>query len=72
MLATNRRANPETYHNAVDDFRQPHYELHHTWYLSDELELTNRLYHIHGEGFYENFKDGEDGRDLRPGPVARA
>jgi iron complex outermembrane receptor protein len=59
VLAVNRRANLETYHNAVDDFRQPHYELHNTWYLADNLELTNRLYHIKGEGFYENFKGGE-------------
>ncbi len=56
VLAKNRRANMETYHNAIDDFRQPHYELHNTWFLSDKVELTNRLYHIKGEGFYENFK----------------
>jgi iron complex outermembrane receptor protein len=59
LLAVNRRANLETYHNAVDDFRQPHFELHNTWFLSDNLELTNRLYHIKGEGFYENFRAGE-------------
>ncbi|MFT5232223.1 MAG: iron complex outermembrane receptor protein [Candidatus Krumholzibacteriia bacterium] len=56
VLRTNRKANMETYHNAIDDFRQPHYELHNTWYISDNVELTNRLYHIKGEGFYENFK----------------
>jgi len=56
VLAINRRANMETYHNAVDDFRQPHYELHNTWYMADNLELTNRVYYIRGEGFYENFK----------------
>lgn len=56
----NRRANVETYHNAVDDFRQPHYELHHTWRLADDLSLTNRLYHIRGEGYYENFKGDQD------------
>lgn len=60
VLRENRRANVETYHNAIDDFRQPHYELHHTWRLTDAMALTNRLYHIRGEGFYENFKDGED------------
>jgi len=63
VLRQNRRANAETYHNAVDDFRQPHYELHNTWYLADNLELTNRIYHIKGEGFYENFKEGETARD---------
>ncbi len=58
-LAVNRRANPETYHNAVDDFRQPHHELHWEWDLTDHLLLRNSLYQIHGEGFYENFRDGD-------------
>ncbi|MBM4131319.1 hypothetical protein FJ250_09900, partial [bacterium] len=33
VLAVNRRANVETWHNAVDNFRQPHYQLHHEWRL---------------------------------------
>lgn len=63
ILEVNRRANMETYHNAVDDFRQPHYELHNTWFLSDNVALTNRFYHIRGEGFYENYKAGETAED---------
>jgi len=63
VLETNRRANVETYHNAIDDFRQPHYELHNTWFIADNMELTNRLYHIKGEGFYENFKAGAKAED---------
>ena len=59
VLEQNRKANTETYHNAVDDFRQPHYEAHHTLYLRDSLVLTNRAYYIQGEGFYENFKENE-------------
>ncbi|MCP4661380.1 MAG: TonB-dependent receptor, partial [bacterium] len=57
-LATNRTNNPETYENAIDDFRQPHYELHHEWRISDRLMLKNSLFYIHGEGFYENEKFG--------------
>jgi iron complex outermembrane receptor protein len=63
MLRENRRANVETYHNAVDDFRQPHYELHHTWWLGDSVELVNRAYYIQGEGFYENYKEEASARD---------
>lgn len=55
-----RRANPETYANAVDDFSQPHYELHHRWDLRANLQLESSLYWIHGEGFYENFKQDAD------------
>jgi len=56
-LRTDRTYNPQTYWNAIDDFRQPHYELHHEWDLGPNLLLKNSLYFIHGEGFYENFKD---------------
>ena len=63
-LRRNRRANPETYPNAVDDFRQPHYELHHTWRLSDRVTLQHAVYWIHGYGFYENRKDGRDVTDF--------
>lgn len=71
VLRENRRANVETYANAVDDFRQPHYELHHTLWLGDDVELVNRLYAIRGEGYYENYKEGERAGlyslDLLPG-----
>jgi iron complex outermembrane receptor protein len=60
-LAENRRHNPETYVNAIDDFRQPHYELHHQRRLSDRFTAENALFWIHGEGFYENLKTGWDG-----------
>ena len=63
ILAANRQANLETYHNAVDDFRQPHYELHNTIYFRDNLTLTNRFYYIQGEGFYENYKEDERAGD---------
>ena len=58
-LEQDRTHNPETYHNAVDDFQQPHYELHNDLYLSDDWTLKNSLYYVQGEGYYENFKDGE-------------
>ena len=60
VLRENRRANVETYHNAVDDFRQPHYELHHARWLGEDVELVNRFYYIQGEGFYENYKADEE------------
>ena len=62
-LELDRTHNPETYHNAVDDFRQPHYELHHSYYVNDNVTFSNSLYYVQGEGFYENFKDGERAAD---------
>ncbi len=56
VLANDRTHNPEQYWNAVDDFRQPHYELHWEWDLAPGLLLRNSAYVIQGEGFYENHK----------------
>ncbi len=63
-LEIDRRHNPETYTNAIDDFRQPHYELHHEVRLSDRFTARNSVFWIHGEGFYENLKEGEDAADF--------
>nr|MBC8426963.1 TonB-dependent receptor [bacterium] len=63
-LDVNRRHNPEAYEDAIDDFRQPHYELHHEWRLSERFTARNSAYWIHGEGFYENLKEGEDTADF--------
>jgi iron complex outermembrane recepter protein len=62
-LEKDRTHNPETYHNAVDDFKQPHYELHNDLYLSGSWTLKNSFYYVQGEGYYENFKDGESAED---------
>ena len=63
ILAADRTHNPETYHNAIDDFTQPHTEVHNTILLRDDLTLKNSLYYVQGEGFYENFKDAERAAD---------
>jgi len=58
-LKKNHHHNPISYKNAVDNFNQPHYELHHRWQLSANLSWNNSLYYIHGKGFYEGFKSGK-------------
>ncbi|MBN1352830.1 TonB-dependent receptor [candidate division KSB1 bacterium] len=55
-LKKNHKHNPYTYSNSVDNFHQPHYELHHEWALTENLTLLNSLYYIHGKGYYEIFK----------------
>ncbi len=62
-LEEDRTHNPETYHNAVDDFKQPHYELHNDLYLSDRWTLKNSFYYVQGEGYYENFKEDQTAED---------
>ena len=64
VLAGDRTHNPEQYWNAVDDFRQPHYELHWEWDLAPGLLLRNSAYFIQGEGFYENYKSDRTAADF--------
>jgi iron complex outermembrane receptor protein len=57
ILKKDRRYKKETYENAVDDFTQPQFHLINDWQIIPNLNLTNTLYLIHGEGYYENLKD---------------
>ena len=60
VLRENPRHNPISYENTIDDFTQPHYELHHTLFLNDKIHWKNTLFAIHGKGYYEQYKDGRD------------
>ncbi|MFH1686910.1 MAG: TonB-dependent receptor [bacterium] len=62
-LALDRRTNVGipgyedlTYGNAIDNFSQPHYQLHNRYRLGDRATLTNTLYYIGGRGYYEQYK----------------
>jgi iron complex outermembrane receptor protein len=57
QVAQDRRFNPLTYENETDNFNQPHYELHNTIKLDERLTLRNTMYHIHGNGYYEQYKE---------------
>ena len=50
--------------NAVDNFQQPHVHLHHDWDISDAVKLRNSLFYIHGEGYFENFKEDRTAEDF--------
>lgn len=55
-LEENHQHNPYTYENYVDDFSQPHFELHHSYFLNDESDIKNSFFYIRGNGFYEQYK----------------
>ena len=56
ILAYDRKYNPIEYKNTIDNFNQPHYEMHHNLRLSEKLTLMNTLYYIRGKGYWEVFK----------------
>lgn len=51
-----RRFNPLSYPGEIDEFFQPHWQLHHAWRLRDDLTLQNTLFLFEGDGFFEQFK----------------
>ncbi|MCB9357947.1 MAG: TonB-dependent receptor plug domain-containing protein [Calditrichaeota bacterium] len=55
-----RRFNPFMYPGEIDHFFQPHYELHDTWRLRDDLTWDNSLYVFRGDGYYDQFRTDQD------------
>jgi iron complex outermembrane receptor protein len=64
QLAENRRQNPYTYDNEVDDYGQNHYQLHWNEKWNDKWSTNLGLNYTQGAGFFEQFKDGEDAADF--------
>ncbi len=60
VLRVNPRHNPITYNNAIDNFSQPHFELHHTIRFRRGLRWKNSLFYIRGKGYYESLKKERD------------
>jgi len=56
-MQINRRTNWSWYENEIDDFNQPHYELHNSYRINTNMTLLNTLYYIRGKGYYEGYKD---------------
>jgi iron complex outermembrane recepter protein len=56
ILQTDRRWKRETYENAVDNFSQPVFQLINDWQISNQTNLHNSFFLVHGEGYYENLK----------------
>ena len=48
-----RRQNPLAGGAQIENFSQPHYELLHEWRLSDQLQLHDTFFYVHGTGFYD-------------------
>lgn len=69
LLETNRTFNPYTYKNETDNYQQDHYQLLFTQKLSSAFQLNAALHYTHGEGYYEQFKEGRDFDDYLITPI---
>jgi iron complex outermembrane receptor protein len=60
VLEVNHRDNPITYHNYIDNFKQPHYEYIYMRNINSSLTFKNTLFYIHGIGYYEQLKQNQN------------
>ena len=60
QLAADRRQNPYTYENEVDDYQQDHYQFHWNEKLTDNWSTNIGLNYTKGQGFFEQYKEGKD------------
>lgn len=65
----NRTYNFYTYENQVDDYGQDHYQLHYSLQATDKWVTKLSAHYTNGEGFFEQYKDGEDLSDYLLDPI---
>lgn len=56
QLAANRRHNPYTYENEIDDYQQDHYQLHWNEKLTENWSTNIGLNFTKGQGYFEQYK----------------
>jgi iron complex outermembrane receptor protein len=56
QLAADRRQNPYTYENEIDNYQQDHYQLHWNEKLNDNWSTNIGLNYTRGQGYFEQFK----------------
>ena len=51
-----RRFNPLTYPNELDNFYQPHFQLIHDLAISPSTQLSQTFFYFSGKGYYDQYK----------------
>ncbi|MDB4497033.1 TonB-dependent receptor [Flavobacteriaceae bacterium] len=64
QLEEDRRQNPYTYENEVDDYKQNHYQLHWNEKLDNQWSTNLGLNYTKGVGFFEQYKAAENAADF--------
>ncbi|MDO3695204.1 TonB-dependent receptor [Wenyingzhuangia sp. chi5] len=63
-LKEDRRQNPYTYDNEVDDYTQTHYQLHWNEKLNQNWSTNLGLNYTKGAGFFEQYKADKDAQEF--------
>ena len=56
QIAVNRRQNPYTYENEIDNYKQDHYQFHWNEKLNQRWSTNIGLNYTYGRGYFEQFK----------------
>lgn len=63
LLNAGRTYNFYLYDDQVDDYRQDHYQLHLSHAVTDRSTLGAALHYTKGQGFFEQFREGDEFSD---------
>ena len=66
QLLENRRQNPYTYENEIDNYKQDHYQFHWNQKLNEKWSTNLGLNHTYGRGYFEQFRE-DDSIDIYGG-----
>lgn len=69
MKEFGRTYNPYFYDNEIDNYKQDHYQLHWNQKLSENWSTNIGLNYTKGEGYFEQYKEGEDFADYNLEPI---
>ena len=60
QVKENRRQNPYTYENEIDNYKQDHYQLHLNEKISNYWSFNLGLNYTYGRGYFEQYKEDDD------------
>ena len=58
-LLVNRRMNPYTYENEIDNYKQDHYQFHWNQKLNENWSTNLGLNYTYGRGYFEQYRDND-------------
>ena len=64
-----RTYNPYTYDNEIDNYQQDHFQLHWNEKLNENWSTNIGLNYTKGQGYFEQYKEGEDFADYDLEPI---
>lgn len=59
QLQENRRQNPYTYENEIDNYKQDHYQLHWNQKLNEKWSTNLGLNYTYGRGYFEQYREAD-------------